>query len=130
MSLRRNIGHSGMIFRRPTILISPITSIKIWTWAILINLTKFLIVGLFILQLKKGVSLNMEAGNNCTFTDDFLNLYDEEPNDYIVEFESNTSKKWLSKEEKRYVKDFLQNLDGEAIWAEIANVLNCQFHKG
>ena len=72
----------------------------------------------------------MEAGNNCTFTDDFLNLYDEEPNDYIVEFESNTSKKWLSKEEKRYVKDFLQNLDGEAIWAEIANVLNCQFHKG
>ena len=39
---------------------------------------------LFILRLKKGVSLNMEAGNNCTFTDDFLNLYDEEPNDYIV----------------------------------------------
>ena len=26
-------------------------------------------------------------------------------------------------------KRFLQNLDGEAIWAEIANVLNCQFHK-
>ena len=42
----------------------------------------------------------MEAGNNCTFTDDFLNLYDEEPNDYIVEFESNTSKNDYQKKKR------------------------------